>query len=58
MCALNARVGLLEMTKHEFLDGGLRRQRFTYADGTAVTIDLDAGTYSISPELQIPGTIR
>jgi len=54
MCALNARVGLLEMTKHEFLDGHLRRQRFTYADGTTVTIDLDAGTYAVSPDLRIP----
>jgi hypothetical protein len=58
MCALNARVGLLEMTRHEFLDGSMRRQRFTYADGTTVTIDLDAGTYSVSPELQIPPSIR
>ncbi len=58
LCALNARVGLLEMTKHEFLEGSLRRQRFTYADGTTVTIDLDAGTYAVSPELQIPAAIR
>jgi len=58
MCALNARVGLLELVRHEFLDGSLRRQRFTYADGTMVTIDLDAGTYSVSPDLEIPAAIR
>jgi len=58
MCALNARVGLLELMQHEFLDGSLRRQRFTYADGTMVTIDLDAGTYSVSPDLEIPAAIR
>lgn len=58
MCALNARVGLLELVKHEFLDGTYRRQRFTYADGTRVTIDLDAGTWRVDPELQVPAEIR
>jgi hypothetical protein len=58
MAALNARVGRLEMTRHEFLDGPWRRQRFTYADGTTVTIDLDAETWSVLPELQIPAVIR
>lgn len=58
MCALNSRVGLLELTSHQFLDGSFRRQRFTYADGTAVTIDLDAGTWEITPKLDIPVVIR
>ncbi len=57
MCALNARVGLLEMTGHEFLDASFRQQRFTYSDGTTVTIDLDSGTCKISPELEVPATI-
>jgi hypothetical protein len=58
MCALNSRVGLLELVNHEFLDGSRRRQRFVYADGTAVTIDLDAGTWSVDPPLQVPPDIR
>jgi len=58
MCALNARVGLLELTYHEFLDGSFRRQRFSYADGTKVMIDLDAGTWDISPKLVSPAGIK
>jgi len=58
MCALHARVGLLELVNHEFLDGSRRRQRFTYADGTQVTIDLEAGTWSVNPALQVPAEIR
>ncbi len=58
MCALNARVGLLELANHEFLDGSYRRQRFTYADGTRVTIDLEAGTWKVDPELKVPAEIR
>ncbi len=58
MCALNGRVGTVELVRHEFLEGSFRRQRFTYADGTVVTIDLDAGTWSITPKLDIPVEIR
>ncbi|MCX6561183.1 MAG: exo-alpha-sialidase [Candidatus Aminicenantes bacterium] len=58
MCALNARVGLLELVRHEFLDGSYRRQRFTYADGTTVTIDLDSGGYDIAPRLEVPAAIK
>jgi hypothetical protein len=58
MCALNARVGLLELVGHEFIDGSFRRQRFTYAGGTEVTIDLDAGTWSVTPALAVPAEIR
>jgi hypothetical protein len=42
------------MTKHEFLDKNYRKQRTTFADGTTVTIDLDADTFHISPELHAP----
>jgi len=52
MCRLHQRVGLLEMTRHEFLDQSRRRQRTTYSDGTQVTIDLDQNTYTIAPPLQ------
>jgi hypothetical protein len=51
MAQLHARVGLLEMTKHEFLDKNFRRERTTFADGTAVTVDWDTDTYTVSPEL-------
>jgi hypothetical protein len=51
MAALNQRVGLLEMTNHAFLDNSYRRQRTTFADGTTITIDLDADTFDIDPKL-------
>ncbi|MHC4495362.1 MAG: DUF5696 domain-containing protein [Planctomycetota bacterium] len=51
MCALHERAGLLEMTNHEFLDKARRKQRTAFADGTTVTIDLDGGTFEISPIL-------
>lgn len=51
VAALHARVGLQEMTNHEFLDGNYRKERTTFADGTTVTVDLDARTIEIKPEL-------
>ena len=51
MAALNKRVGLLEMTNHEFLDANRRKERSTFADGTMVTVDWDANTVKIEPEL-------
>ncbi|HOZ46783.1 MAG TPA: DUF5696 domain-containing protein [Candidatus Hydrogenedentes bacterium] len=44
---LAARCGTLEMVNHEFLDDTWRRQRSTFSDGTAVTVDFDAKTYTI-----------
>jgi hypothetical protein len=55
MAALHARVGLLEMTRHEFLGEDFRRERTTFADGTTVTVDWDADSYQISPELTPAG---
>ena len=52
MAALHHRLALLEMTKHEFLDAARRKERSTFADGTTVTVDWDAQTYAISPELK------
>jgi hypothetical protein len=43
------KVALLEMTNHEFLDPGRRRERSTFADGTTVTVDWDAATYAVGP---------
>jgi len=51
MMALHKRVGLLEMTRHEFLDKNYRKERTTFADGTSVTVDWDTSTFTISPEL-------
>jgi hypothetical protein len=51
LCALHRRVALLEMTRHEFLDAGRRRQRTTFADGTRVTIDLDTDKWQVEPAL-------
>ncbi|MFC1635254.1 DUF5696 domain-containing protein [Planctomycetota bacterium] len=53
MCALHERVGLLEMTRHEFLNESYRKQRTSFPDGTTVTIDLDDETFTISPELDV-----
>jgi|GEM_PF-911513 len=58
MCALSSRLALVELVGHAFLDEARRRQRFVYADGTAVTIDLDAGTWDVSPKLEVPAVIR
>jgi hypothetical protein len=49
MCDLHKRVGLQEMTNHEFLDASNRRQCATYADGTTVTVDFDTAKYTILP---------
>jgi len=51
MAALHRRVALLEMTNHEFLDENHRKERTTFADGTTVTVDWDARTVAIAPEL-------
>jgi len=51
MMALHKRVGLLEMTKHEFLGTKYRKERTTFADGTTVTVDWDTTTFTITPEL-------
>jgi hypothetical protein len=52
MGKLHERVALLELTKHEFLDDTHRKERTTFADGTTVTVDWDAKSVKIDPELQ------
>lgn len=52
MAALHRRVGLLELVNHEFLDPARRKERTTFADGTTVTVDWDAGTVTISPRVE------
>jgi hypothetical protein len=51
MASLHRRLALVEMVNHEFLDAGRRRERTTFADGTTVTIDWDAGKVAIKPNL-------
>jgi hypothetical protein len=49
LAALHERVALLELTNHEFLDPRHRKERTTFADGTAVTVDWDANTVTVKP---------
>jgi hypothetical protein len=51
MMALHKRVGLLEMTRHEFLDKNYRKERATFADGTTVTVDWNTNACTINPAL-------
>ena len=51
MIALHKRVALCEMTNHEFLDDNHRKERTTFSDGTTVTVDWDAKTVDIQPDL-------
>ena len=51
MAALNKRVGLLEMTDHQFLDKDHNQERTTYADGTTVTVDWTTDSVTINPPL-------
>jgi hypothetical protein len=53
VCALHKRVALLEMTSHEFLDKNHRKERTTFSDGTTVTVDRDAKSFEIKPELTL-----
>jgi hypothetical protein len=39
-------VGMLEMTKHEFLDG-YKKQKTTFADGTEVIVDFESDGYEV-----------
>jgi hypothetical protein len=52
MAALNKRVGLLEMTDHEFLEKDRSKERSTFADGTTVTVDWNTSSVEISPPLK------
>jgi hypothetical protein len=49
MAALNERLALVELTKHEFLDARYRRERTTFADGTTVTVDWDTQAVTVVP---------
>jgi hypothetical protein len=52
MMALHKRVGMLEMTRHEFLDANYRKERTTFGDGTTVTVDWDSNSVRIEPDLR------
>ena len=47
MAELQEKVAKCEMVKHEFLEGGFRKERAVYSDGTVVTIDHDAQSWTI-----------
>jgi hypothetical protein len=51
MTALHKRVALLAMTNHEFLDPNYKKERTTFADGTTVTVNWDAKTATIGPDV-------
>jgi hypothetical protein len=51
MAALHKRLAHVEMTRHEYLDKNRRQERTTFADGTTVTVDWDAQTAKIEPDL-------
>jgi hypothetical protein len=51
MAALNKRVALLEMTGHQFLDANRGSERTTFEDGTTVTVDWNAKSVQIRPDL-------
>jgi hypothetical protein len=53
MAALHKRVALLEMTGHEFLDKERHRERTSFADGTTVTVDWDAASVQIVPDVKV-----
>jgi hypothetical protein len=53
MAALHKRVSLLEMTSHEFLDPARTRERTTFSDGTTVTVDWNARSVAINPDLNL-----
>ena len=52
MMMLHKRVGLLDMTRHEFLDSSYKKERTTFADGTTVTVDWNTNSVKIEPELK------
>src|SRR5215813_5007355 len=58
MLALHDRVGLLEMTRHEFLEQNFKKERTTFADGTTVTVDWDTNSVAINPALPVARASR
>jgi len=44
---LHERIALLEMVKHEFVDGDYRKHKAVYADGSTIEINLDTREYTI-----------
>jgi hypothetical protein len=55
MAALHQRVALLELTKHEFIGDGFRKERTTFSDGTTVNVDWDAKSVQIAPDINSQG---
>jgi hypothetical protein len=51
MSALHKRVALAELTRHEFFDTNFKREQSTFSDGTTVTVDWEAKTVKIEPDV-------
>jgi hypothetical protein len=49
LAALHKKVGLLEMTNHEFLNAQRTKERSTFADGSTVTVDWSTNTVDVKP---------
>lgn len=47
ICQNHARLATVELISHEYLDTAYNAQRAVFADGTVITIDMDARSYSI-----------
>lgn len=45
VCSIQRKVAMKEMLKHEFIDGDMRRQRTTFADGTMIEVDFRDDTF-------------
>ncbi len=45
---LHRRIAALEMLRHEFIDGNIRRQKSVFADGTSVEVDFDSLEWRIT----------
>jgi hypothetical protein len=52
MSALHKRLAMAEMTRHELLDPGRKKERTTFSDGTTVTVDWDEKSVAIDPPLK------
>ena len=48
-CALSGKLMYTEMLRHEFLSPDGLKQRVTYADGTAVEVDMERGSCKTEP---------
>ena len=46
-CGSAEKLAYTEMLRHDFIDGDIRRQKTTFADGTVIEVDFDRDTFEI-----------